>query len=59
MADGSPHVVPIWFVLDGDDIVHDPPRHGQEPRPEARPRASLVVDEEVAPRVIAQRNVAD
>jgi hypothetical protein len=23
------------------------------------PRASLVVDEEVAPRVIAQRNVAD
>jgi PPOX class probable F420-dependent enzyme len=20
-ADGGPHVVPIWFVLDGDDIV--------------------------------------
>ncbi|MGY0065904.1 PPOX class F420-dependent oxidoreductase [Streptomyces sp. QTS137] len=20
-ADGSPHVAPIWFVLDGDDIV--------------------------------------
>jgi len=20
-ADGSPHVVPIWFVLDGDDLV--------------------------------------
>jgi hypothetical protein len=20
-ADGRPHVVPIWFVLDGDDLV--------------------------------------
>jgi hypothetical protein len=20
-ADGTPHVVPIWFVLDGDDVV--------------------------------------
>jgi PPOX class probable F420-dependent enzyme len=20
-ADGAPHVVPIWFVLDGDDII--------------------------------------
>ncbi len=20
-ADGTPHVVPVWFVLDGDDIV--------------------------------------
>lgn len=20
-ADGSPHVVPVWFVLDGDDLV--------------------------------------
>jgi PPOX class probable F420-dependent enzyme len=20
-ADGSPHVVPIWFVLDGDDVI--------------------------------------
>jgi len=20
-ADGSPHVVPIWFVLDGDDVL--------------------------------------
>lgn len=21
MADGSPHVIPIWFLLDGDDLV--------------------------------------
>src|SRR5215469_5217188 len=20
-ADGSPHVAPIWFVLDGDDVI--------------------------------------
>jgi hypothetical protein len=20
-ADGGPHVTPIWFVLDGDDVV--------------------------------------
>ena len=20
-ADGAPHVTPIWFVLDGDDLV--------------------------------------
>jgi nitroimidazol reductase NimA-like FMN-containing flavoprotein (pyridoxamine 5'-phosphate oxidase superfamily) len=20
-ADGSPHVAPIWFLLDGDDVV--------------------------------------
>ena len=20
-ADGSPHVAPVWFVLDGDDVV--------------------------------------
>ena len=21
MSDGSPHVIPIWFLLDGDDLV--------------------------------------
>ncbi|MDT7575617.1 MAG: hypothetical protein QOH17_1950, partial [Pseudonocardiales bacterium] len=21
MRDGSPHVMPVWFVLDGEDIV--------------------------------------
>jgi hypothetical protein len=21
MADGGPHVMPVWFVLDGDELV--------------------------------------
>ena len=24
-ADGAPHVTPIWFVLDGDDLVFTTP----------------------------------
>jgi nitroimidazol reductase NimA-like FMN-containing flavoprotein (pyridoxamine 5'-phosphate oxidase superfamily) len=23
--DGTPHIVPVWFVLDGDDIVFSTP----------------------------------
>jgi PPOX class probable F420-dependent enzyme len=49
-ADGGPHVAPVWFLLDGDDLIfttenvtakaHDLTRDG---------RAAMCVDDEVAP----------
>ena len=30
-ADGRPHVVPIWFVLDGDDLVFTTGAHRSRP----------------------------
>lgn len=49
-ADGSPHVVPVWFVLDGDDLVFNTGASTVKGRNLARdPRASLSVDEETPP----------
>ncbi|MEU4483096.1 PPOX class F420-dependent oxidoreductase [Micromonospora sp. NPDC023966] len=49
-ADGSPHVAPIWFVLDGDDLVFNTGRSSVKGRNLARdPRAALSVDEERPP----------
>ncbi|MBG0562405.1 PPOX class F420-dependent oxidoreductase [Actinoplanes aureus] len=49
-ADGSPHVVPIWFVLDGDDLVFNTGATSVKGRNLARdPRAMVCVDEEAAP----------
>ncbi|GAB3218419.1 PPOX class F420-dependent oxidoreductase [Micromonospora halotolerans] len=49
-ADGSPHVAPIWFVLDGDDLVFNTGRGSVKGRNLVRdPRAALTVDEEHAP----------
>jgi PPOX class probable F420-dependent enzyme len=48
--DGSPHVVPIWFVLDGDDFVFNTGRHtikGRSLRREGR--ATICVDDEHPP----------
>jgi PPOX class probable F420-dependent enzyme len=48
--DGSPHVVPIWFVLDGDDFVFNTGRHtikGRSLRREGR--ATICVDDERPP----------
>jgi nitroimidazol reductase NimA-like FMN-containing flavoprotein (pyridoxamine 5'-phosphate oxidase superfamily) len=36
-ANGSPHVAPVWFVLDGDDLVFTT---GQVPR-RARPCGAI------------------
>ena len=50
MNDGQPHVMPIWFVLDGDDVVfttHVDTVTGRWIRKDGR--VSLCVDEEVAP----------
>ena len=47
---GAPHVAPIWFVLDGDDIIfntHSDSGKGKALKREGR--ASLVVDLEAPP----------
>lgn len=48
--DGRPLVTPIWFVLDGDDVVfmtHESSGKGRAVRRDTR--VAMVVDEEVAP----------
>ncbi len=50
MTDGHPHVMPVWFVLDGDVIVFT--TFGKSVRGRALrrdPRIALVIDEEVPP----------
>ena len=49
-ADGSPHVVPVWFVLDDDDIVFTTGASTVKGKAIARdPRVALVVDDERPP----------
>ena len=49
-ADGSPHAVPVWFVLDGDDVVFTTWHESVKAKSIQRDgRAALVVDEEVFP----------
>lgn len=49
-ADGAPHIAPIWFVLDGDDLVFNTGRDTVKGRNLARdPRASLCVDDDQPP----------
>jgi PPOX class probable F420-dependent enzyme len=48
--DGAPHVAPIWFVLDGDDVVLMTGARTRKGRNLRRdPRVSLVVDDERPP----------
>jgi PPOX class probable F420-dependent enzyme len=48
--DGSPHVTPIWFVLDGDDVVFNTGRETVKGRALARdPRLSICVDDQAPP----------
>jgi PPOX class probable F420-dependent enzyme len=49
-ADGHPHVVPVWFVLDGDDLVVTTMSSSAKARHLARdPRVAVSVDEEDPP----------
>ena len=49
-ADGAPHLAPIWFVLDGGDIVFNTGADTGKGKALAREcRASLVVDDEDPP----------
>jgi PPOX class probable F420-dependent enzyme len=49
-ADGRPHVTPIWFVLDGGDVVLTTHESGIKGRSLRRdPRAALCVDDQQPP----------
>lgn len=49
-ADGRPHVTPIWFVLDGDDVVFTTHETGVKAHAIRRdPRVALCVDDERPP----------
>jgi len=49
-ADGRPHVAPIWFTLDGDDIMFTTWHTTVKARALRRdPRAALLVDDERPP----------
>lgn len=49
-ADGSPHVTPIWFLLDGDDVVFNTGKESVKGRNLARDgRAALCVDDDRPP----------
>lgn len=49
-ADGSPHVAPIWFLIDGDDVVFNTGRNTVKGRNLARDgRAALCVDDDQPP----------
>lgn len=49
-TDGRPYVAPIWFVLDGDDLVFTTKKTGGMSRNLRRnPRVMLSVDEDVPP----------
>ena len=49
-ADGSPHVKPIWFVLDGDHLVFTTSETSVTGRTLRRdPRISVLVDDERPP----------
>ena len=48
--DGRPHVVPIWFVLDGDDLVFTTTASTLKARNMRRdPRVSVCIDDEAFP----------
>ncbi|MGZ4174573.1 MAG: PPOX class F420-dependent oxidoreductase [Solirubrobacteraceae bacterium] len=50
MKSGAPHVMPIWFVLDGEDIVFTTGRDTVKGRNLRRdPRVSMVVDDQQPP----------
>ena len=50
MANGSPHVMPVWFVLDGDDILFNTGASTVKGRNLRRdPRVAIVVDDQAPP----------
>ena len=54
MADGGPHAVPVWFTLDGREIVFSCARSSVKGRNLARdPRVAVCVDDETFPYAFA------
>jgi PPOX class probable F420-dependent enzyme len=53
-ADGSPHVAPIWFILDGDDLVFMTGADTVKGKAIQRdPRVAISVDDEQPPFAFA------
>jgi len=53
-ADGSPHVVPVWFIVDGDALVFTCAGASVKARNLARdPRIAMSVDDEAFPYAFA------
>jgi PPOX class probable F420-dependent enzyme len=53
--DGRPHVVPVWFVLDGDELVFTTGEHTVKAANMRRdPRVTICVDDETAPYAYIQ-----
>ncbi|MEU6990196.1 PPOX class F420-dependent oxidoreductase [Streptomyces sp. NPDC046465] len=49
-ADGSPHIAPIWFLLDGDDLVFNTGKETVKGRNLARDgRVALCIDDDRPP----------
>jgi PPOX class probable F420-dependent enzyme len=49
-ADGRPHVVPVWFVLDGDTVVFTTgDRSAKALHMRRNPRVALCLDDETPP----------
>jgi PPOX class probable F420-dependent enzyme len=49
-ADGSPHVAPVWFLLDGDDLIFNTGKETVKGRNLARDgRVALCVDDDRPP----------
>ena len=49
-ADGRPHVVPVWFVLEGDKIVFNTGNYSVKAKNMMRdPRVSISVDDQEPP----------
>ncbi|MET8565083.1 PPOX class F420-dependent oxidoreductase [Streptomyces flaveolus] len=49
-ADGSPHVAPVWFLLDGDELVFNTGKNTAKGRNLARDgRVALCVDDDRPP----------
>jgi PPOX class probable F420-dependent enzyme len=50
MRDGSPHVMPVWFTLDGDEIVFNTAENTAKGRNIRRdPRVAILVDDDAPP----------
>ncbi len=55
--DGRPHVMPVWFVLDGDDVVFNTGKETLKGRSIRRDgRISMLVDDEQPPFGFVQVN---
>ncbi|MFD9217121.1 PPOX class F420-dependent oxidoreductase [Streptomyces sp. NPDC059544] len=49
-ADGSPHIAPVWFLLDGDDLLFNTGKETMKGRNLARDgRVALCVDDDRPP----------